>query len=334
MSKLDPITGFIKAEDKLVPADESFINGLISKLRSEGWSLDSRGKGMMGSVHLQIRYKNKINPKEETEFMKIAKRCGDMINSYAKEYEPTWNFGVTPDGYITAGVDIRQKYTKDEAMKLDPITGFVVKDERTVDASVDEIISQIKTKSVPYGSSASFGDYNNGWYAQIQHHGQEEIDIRHNSSKESSMAWGRIWYNKKMVVQFTDPITKLRSEMINYLKGQITKDEAPEHVLDKAIKTTDFSSGDAKKVFEYIDRHVTKDMNDYPKEIERAKTSADCERLENSIRASLDDVVDEYIQIWNEVGLYAQKRKNEVVDKYGKLMSQAFKKYNELKARE
>lgn len=126
------------------------------------------------------------------------------------------------------------------------------------------------------------------------------------------------------------------------------------NVLDKAIKmcdkievmammkpatakdkrTTDFSSGDAKKVFDYIDRQVTKDMNDYPREIERAKTPDDCERLNNAIKASLDNAVDEYIQIWNEVGLYAQKRKNEIVDRYGKLMSQAFKKYNELKSRE
>ena len=105
-------------------------------------------------------------------------------------------------------------------------------------------------------------------------------------------------------------------------------------VTTKDQRATDFSSGEAKKVFEYIDRHVTKDMNDYPREIERAKTPDDCERLNNAIRSSLDNAVDEYIQIWNEVGLYAQKRKNEIVDRYGKLMSQAFKKYNELKSRE
>ena len=107
-----------------------------------------------------------------------------------------------------------------------------------------------------------------------------------------------------------------------------------EDAKTKDQRTVDFSSSDAKKVFDYIDRQVTKDMNDYPREIERAKTPDDCERLNNAIRSSLDNAVDEYIQIWNEVGLYAQKRKNEIVDRYGKLMSQAFKKYNELKARE
>lgn len=121
-----------------------------------------------------------------------------------------------------------------------------------------------------------------------------------------------------------DSASMIYDEVMEMMKPVTAKDQ----------KTTDFSSSDAKKVFEYIDRHVTKDMNDYPREIEKAKTPDDCERLNNAIRASLEDAVDEYLQIWNEVGFYAQKRKNEVVDRYGKLMSQAFKKYNELKAKE
>lgn len=118
------------------------------------------------------------------------------------------------------------------------------------------------------------------------------------------------------------------------VNGKPVKNESTWTADAKDQRTADFSSSDAKKVFEYIDRQVTKDMNEYPREIERAKTPADCERLDSAIRASLDNAVDEYLQIWNEVGLYAQKRKNEIVDRYGKLMSQAFKKYNELKARE
>lgn len=129
-------------------------------------------------------------------------------------------------------------------------------------------------------------------------------------------------YNK--ISKSNDSVTMIYDEVMAMMKPATAKDK----------RTIDFSSGDAKKVFDYIDRQVTKDMNEYPREIERAKTPDDCERLNNAIRSSLDNAVDEYIQIWNEVGLYAQKRKNEIVDRYGKLMSQAFKKYNELKSRE
>lgn len=347
-------------------------------------------------------------------------------------------------------------------------------------ATVNEIISKIRSASIPEGKMLHVEKGDGKWMAQIQNHGTEEYDIKNNSSKLKSGAWGRIWYDGKLKEQFKGPLNVVKNEMIKYLSSQETKDSAMEydpitcmmvptkdqefkkgdkfrngnsvveidyydkngdvqyrhnkqaqsatekglkHMLErngykkvndattwvveyedalgddhkktftdktavekfirrgtdvgkayhlkvngKAVnnmstwtadakandasmvydevmammkpatakdqRTVDFSSSDAKKVFEYIDRLVTKDMNDYPREIERAKTSADCERLENAIRTTLDNVVDEYIQIWNEVGLYAQKRKNEVVDRYGKLMSQAFKKYNELKARE
>ena len=92
----------------------------------------------------------------------------------------------------------------------------------------------------------------------------------------------------------------------------------------------DFSSSDAKAVFDYIDRQFTKDMNEYPRRIANAKTQDECERIEEMLRKDLDNIVDEYIQIWNQVGQYAQKRKNDAVTRYGELMSSAFKKYNEL----
>lgn len=108
--------------------------------------------------------------------------------------------------------------------------------------------------------------------------------------------------------------------------------------LDSAIEATDakdssvndFSASEAKSIFDSVDRRFTKDMNEYPRMIANAKTPDECERIEQSIRATLDDVVDEYIQIWNQVGQYAQKRKNDVVSRYGDLMRDAFKKYNEL----
>lgn len=103
---------------------------------------------------------------------------------------------------------------------------------------------------------------------------------------------------------------------------------ADSNTVDSSVN--DFSSADVKAVFDYVDRQFTKDMNEYSRRIANAKTQEECERIEDSIRKDLDNIADEYIQIWNQVGQYAQKRKNDAVTRYGELMRDAFRKYNEL----
>lgn len=289
LKKYDLIKTIKKVGDKLVPADESFINGLISKLRSEGWSLDSRGKGMMGSVHLQIRYKNKINPKEETEFMKIAKRCGDMINSYAREYEPTWNFGVTPDGYITAGVDIRQKYTKDEKT-TDGGANIVLHKKNGYELGVDKHANTIylafpgESWTNPHMYLGKFDGTSGKNYIDAKVMFERYADIKgtpkgtvpavsksgSRDEKGDAMKLDPItgfvvkdemfkkgdrfvnkngavveidWYDKNGNVQYriNKQAQAATEEGLKHMleRNGYTKDEAPEHALDKAIRSAD-----------------------------------------------------------------------------------------------
>lgn len=65
-----------------------------------------------GSFHYQMTYKEKIDPKNEAQFMKIAKPAADVIDREAKDYEPTFNFGLGKDGSVTCGFDIRGKYER------------------------------------------------------------------------------------------------------------------------------------------------------------------------------------------------------------------------------
>lgn len=95
-------------------------------------------------------------------------------------------------------------------------------------------------------------------------------------------------------------------------------------------RTVDFSSSDAKAVFKYLDGDVERTLVNYRKGLNNCKTTADCERLENDIRKAMDNIVNEYFQIWNEVGAYAQKRKNEVIKEFVSLSTEVFKKYNSL----
>lgn len=203
-----------------------------------------------------------------------------------------------------------KKYVKDSAMEYDPVMCMMVPKKAN-----DEYFKKGEVYKNQSGSTVKID-----WYDK-----NGDVQYTHNKQSQSATEKGlKHMLERNGYKKVNDAKTMVYDEVMAMMKPANAKDK----------RTTDFSSGDAKKPFEYIDRLVTKDMNDYPREIERAKTPADCERLENAIRTTLDNVVDEYLQIWNEVGLYAQKRKNEVVDRYGKLMSQAFKKYNELKARE
>lgn len=102
-------------------------------------------------------------------------------------------------------------------------------------------------------------------------------------------------------------------------------------VQTKDSRTIDFSSSDAKSVFSYIDRKALKDRKDWEKIIDKAKSSDELEKVESQIRSNMDDILDEYLQIWNQVGSYAQDRKGIVMSEFTDLLSKAFKRYNELK---
>lgn len=224
-----------------------------------------------------------------------------------------------------------KKYVKDSAMEYDPVMCMMVpkkandslrmprnlfdREANVIRGKENEFLTKVRAECAKISNLKDLDDFvdeiaNYGYPYSLEKDIDNAIKLQKTRiQKKDSKA---------------NDVSMVYDEVMAMMKPVTAKDQ----------KTMDFSSSDAKKVFEYIDRHVTKDMNDYPREIERAKTPDDCERLNNAIKASLDDAVDEYLQIWNEVGLYAQKRKNEIVDRYGKLMSQAFKKYNELKAKE
>lgn len=118
---------------------------------------------------------------------------------------------------------------------------------------------------------------------------------------------------------------------MNYKYDPILMMNVPEEgTKTKDSSVNDFSAAEAKSVFDSVDRQFTKDMNEYPRRIANAKSIDECAAIEQSIRKDLDSIVDEYLQIWNQVGQYAQKRKNDAVTRYGELMKDTLKKYNEL----
>lgn len=86
-------------------------------------------------------------------------------------------------------------------------------------ATVNEIISKIRSSSIPEGKMLHIGNGSEGWMAQIQNHGAEEVDIKYNSSKIKSGAWGRIWFRGNIKKQFHGPLNVVKNDMIKYLES-------------------------------------------------------------------------------------------------------------------
>ena len=99
-------------------------------------------------------------------------------------------------------------------------------------------------------------------------------------------------------------------------------------IIDK--KTVDFSIGDAESVFKYLDNEVKRDLISYFKTIQKADTPKKCEELDRILEGLKEDYADEYLDIWNKVGQYAQSKRSQTIQLFNELKSQAFKKYQEL----
>jgi len=104
--------------------------------------------------------------------------------------------------------------------------------------------------------------------------------------------------------------------------------------LTKDSKTVDYSYQDASKVFSYLDKEVQRDLASYTKTLQSADTPKKCEELEQIIRDLMEDYMDEYLGIWNQVGQYAQDKRKQTQQLFSTLMAQCFKKYSELKRAE
>ena len=88
-----------------------------------------------------------------------------------------------------------------------------------------DIINKLKTTSIGEGETFEYGKEKEGWLVQIQNHGKAEYpDVTkypHASPKISSQAWGRIWYDGKMVFNVSDKLNVVRSKMIDFLGSSV-----------------------------------------------------------------------------------------------------------------
>ena len=106
-----------KAKDKLVKVPDSKLKDFEASLRSAGFKVVSKSdRGKTTHYQVEVSSSKQFTEADLREWAnKIYSVC-DKMDSVAPT---TWNIGLTVDGKITAGLDVREMYVKDSASAFD-----------------------------------------------------------------------------------------------------------------------------------------------------------------------------------------------------------------------
>lgn len=124
-----------KAIDRLVKVPDNKLKEFEGILRSAGFKIVSKSdRGM--TTHYQVEVDSPKKFSTEAELREWAKKIDDACDKMDATAPTTWNIGLTTNGKITAGLDVREMYVKDSASVLDSAIS-------TCDAASGDIMKQI-----------------------------------------------------------------------------------------------------------------------------------------------------------------------------------------------
>lgn len=116
-SKAKSMLDSAKAKDKLVKVPDNKLKDFEANLRSAGFKVVSKSdRGMSTHYQVEVSSGKKFTEADLREWANKIDAVCDKMDSVAPT---TWNIGLTSDGKITAGLDVREMYVKDSASALD-----------------------------------------------------------------------------------------------------------------------------------------------------------------------------------------------------------------------
>lgn len=107
----------VKTKDKLAKVPDSKLKDFEANLRSAGFKVVSKSdRGMTTHYQVEVSSGKTFTEADLREWANKIDSVCDKMDSVAPT---TWNIGLTADGKITAGLDVREMYVKDSASALD-----------------------------------------------------------------------------------------------------------------------------------------------------------------------------------------------------------------------
>ena len=124
-----------KANDRLVKVPDNKLKEFEGTLKSAGFKIVSKSdRGMTTHYQVEVDSPNKFST--EAELREWAKKIDAACDKMDATAPTTWNIGLTTNGKITAGLDVREMYVKDSASVLDSAIS-------TCDAASGDAMKQI-----------------------------------------------------------------------------------------------------------------------------------------------------------------------------------------------
>lgn len=107
-----------KAKDRLVKVPDDKLKEFEASIRSAGFKVVSKSdRGM--TTHYQVEVNSSKKFSTDAELREWAKKIDAICDKMDSVAPTTWNIGLTTDGKITAGLDVREMYVKDSASAID-----------------------------------------------------------------------------------------------------------------------------------------------------------------------------------------------------------------------
>ena len=101
----------VKTKDKLVKVPDNKLKDFEANLRSAGFKVVSKSdRGMSTHYQVEVSYSKTFTEADLKEWANKIDAVCDKMDSVAPT---TWNIGLTADGKITAGLDVREMHVKD-----------------------------------------------------------------------------------------------------------------------------------------------------------------------------------------------------------------------------
>lgn len=149
-------------KDSFAPPSQAELAKFEKALYNATFKVKSRQnyRGAFGpSIHYQVESIIKIPPKHvdpknfDKNFMELAKRL-DKVCSTMKAYETTFNCGVDNYGVVTAGIDVRSRYVKDSAIKVEKFSfsSYTPDKEKKFEARLNELKKDKRVKGLTVSS--------------------------------------------------------------------------------------------------------------------------------------------------------------------------------------
>ena len=117
MSNAKKVRDSAKTKDRLVKVPDNKLKDFEANLRSAGFKVVSKSdRGMSTHYQVEVSSGKTFTEADLREWANKIDAVCDKMDSVAPT---TWNIGLTADGKITAGLDVREMYVKDFASALD-----------------------------------------------------------------------------------------------------------------------------------------------------------------------------------------------------------------------